>query len=65
MNFDHVKIISQQVSIPYQQVEHTIQLLEAYATVPFIAHYRKADTGSLDEVQITQIQAYLKQLKEV
>ncbi len=65
MNSDHGKIISQQVSIPYQQVEPTIQLLEADATVPFIARYRKEDTGSLDEVQITHIQEYLKQLKEV
>ena len=33
----------------------TIALLSEHATIPFIARYRKERTGSLDEVQISQI----------
>ena len=33
----------------------TIALLNENATIPFIARYRKERTGSLDEVQITQV----------
>ena len=33
----------------------TIALLNENATIPFIARYRKERTGSLDEVQISQI----------
>ncbi len=37
------------------QVENTLNLLSAGATIPFISRYRKEATGSLDEVQIAQI----------
>jgi uncharacterized protein len=37
------------------QVAATISLLNEHATIPFIARYRKERTGSLDEVQISQI----------
>ncbi|MBO4987147.1 MAG: RNA-binding transcriptional accessory protein [Paludibacteraceae bacterium] len=37
------------------QVAATIALLNENATIPFIARYRKERTGSLDEVQISQI----------
>jgi len=38
------------------QVEQTVELLQAGATVPFIARYRKEKTGELDEVQIRTIE---------
>lgn len=38
------------------QVDKTIELLNSGATIPFIARYRKELTGSLDEVQIAEIQ---------
>ena len=45
-----------------KRVKVVIDLLNEGATVPFIARYRKEVTGSLDEVQIRQIQAsYQKQ----
>ena len=37
------------------QVAATIALLNENATIPFIARYRKERTGSLDEVQISQV----------
>lgn len=38
------------------QVEHTVELLQEGATVPFIARYRKEHTGELDEVQIRSVE---------
>ncbi|USS87860.1 RNA-binding transcriptional accessory protein [Fructilactobacillus hinvesii] len=37
------------------QAQRTLQLLEAGNTVPFIARYRKEQTGNLDEVQIRDL----------
>ncbi len=38
-----------------KQIEAVLTLLEEKNTVPFIARYRKEQTGGLDEVQIKQI----------
>jgi uncharacterized protein len=49
------------------QVKSTLELFDEGATVPFIARYRKERTGSLDEVQIREIQhryAYYGELEE-
>ena len=49
------------------QVEHTVELLQEGATVPFIARYRKEHTGELDEVQILTVEeqfAYFCELEE-
>jgi uncharacterized protein len=49
------------------QVDHTVELLQEGATVPFIARYRKEQTGELDEVQIRTIEeqfTYFSELEE-
>src|SRR6266568_2468420 len=49
------------------QVEHTVDLLQEGATVPFIARYRKERTGELDEVQIRDVEelfTYFCELEE-
>jgi uncharacterized protein len=49
------------------QVEHTVDLLQEGATVPFIARYRKEHTGELDEVQIRTVEeqfTYFSELAE-
>lgn len=57
-------MLENQLGIPQRQLEKVISLLDQDATVPFIARYRKEQTGSLDEVQIFAIkQAYERQLK--
>src|SRR5580704_5557944 len=43
----------------------TIELLDAGATVPFIARYRKESTGNLDEVQIRAIEERLLYFREL
>ncbi len=59
------EVIAQRTGIPLRQVKNTVDLLEEGATVPFISRYRKEHTGSLDEVQITDIRDALNQLKEL
>jgi uncharacterized protein len=49
------------------QVAHTIALFNEGATIPFIARYRKERTGSLDELQLRDLQhkyTYYKELDE-
>lgn len=50
-----LNMIAGELSIAVKQVENTINLLEEGNTVPFIARYRKEQTGALDEVQIRDI----------
>lgn len=52
---DFSTIISSRIGVAATQVAATIALLSEHATIPFIARYRKERTGSLDEVQISQI----------
>ena len=49
------KLISSRIGVAATQVAATIALLNENATIPFIARYRKERTGSLDEVQISQV----------
>ncbi|MVF15441.1 RNA-binding transcriptional accessory protein [Lactobacillus sanfranciscensis] len=60
-----IKQVSQDLSdINQYQIETTLSLLDEGNTVPFIARYRKERTGSLDEVQIRDIQdTYQRLLK--
>lgn len=50
-----LKVLNENLGIPYKQVKSVIDLLEEGNTVPFIARYRKEKTGALDEVQIRDI----------
>ncbi len=63
MNFSQQ--IAQKLKIHIRQVEAVLELLETGATIPFISRYRKEATGSLDEVQIGDIQDWLKKLTEL
>ena len=57
--------ISLELGLKPWQVEKTIELLVSGATVPFISRYRKEMTGSLDEVQVSQVRDRLSQLQEL
>jgi uncharacterized protein len=47
------------------QVESAVVLLDAGATVPFIARYRKEATEGLDDVQLRELEARLAYLREL
>ena len=53
-----IHLVSQTVHIKSSQVRSVLKLLDEGNTVPFIARYRKEQTGSLDEVQIDTIQKH-------
>lgn len=50
-----LKLVSSTINISLHQVKNVIELTEEGNTVPFIARYRKEQTGALDEVQIRDI----------
>jgi uncharacterized protein len=54
--FDPTLRISEELNLPLAGVRAVAKLLEEGATVPFIARYRKEQTGDLDEVQIRAIE---------
>lgn len=59
------KLIASNLQISLQSVKNTLQLLIEGSTIPFIARYRKESTGSLDEVEISDIQKEWKRLEEL
>ena len=50
-----IKQVAKETGLASKHVSNVIQLLEDGNTVPFIARYRKEQTGSMDEVQIQTI----------
>jgi protein Tex len=61
----HLETIARESGIPLSSVSSTAKLLAEGGTVPFISRYRKEQTGSLDEVQITTIRDRMLQLAEL
>ena len=62
---DTIKTISEKLNISYHQTRNTLDLLNNDNTIPFIARYRKEITGSLDEVQIREIEDLQRQLEHL
>ena len=63
MNQDIILEISQNLNVQSKQVETVLNLLEEGNTIPFIARYRKEQTGALDEEQIRAIhEVYMYQV---
>lgn len=57
-----IKKTSEKLKIDENKVKAVHELLTQGATIAFIARYRKEKTGSLDEVQITQIKETLDEI---
>lgn len=62
---NYARSIAKTLGLPEKQVSNTLELLDSGATVPFVARYRKEATGSLDEVQISQIRELKERLVEI
>ena len=60
-----IKIVCKKLTLPERSIIKTISLFDEGATIPFIARYRKEATGSLDEVQIQNIQTEWNRLLEL
>jgi uncharacterized protein len=61
----YLETIARETGISLSSVTATSKLIADGATVPFISRYRKEQTGSLDEVQITTIRDRMLQLAEL
>lgn len=59
---NYSKIIAQALGVGEKQVAEALGLFNAGATIPFIARYRKDQTGALDEVQLQNIDKQHKTL---
>lgn len=53
------------LNLPERAIQNTLKLLADDATIPFIARYRKEQTGNLDEVQIGEIADLVKSFQEL
>ncbi len=60
-----VHLIAKELNLPEKSVQNTILLLDEGATIPFISRYRKEMTGSLDEVEISNIKERYEKLQEL
>src|SRR5450432_1158883 len=60
---EFASLVADKLNIRSRQAETVLALLAGGASIPFIARYRKDQTGALDEVIIQQIQDESKTLK--
>ena len=58
-------LIAKDVALPEVSVNAVLELFEKGNTVPFIARYRKEDTGGLDATKVSAIQERLTYYREV
>ncbi len=65
MDASIISRVAQETATPESSVAATVALLEKGATGPFIAHYRKEATGSLNEAKVRSIQERMTHYKEV
>ena len=54
MNFSQV--ISEELKIEEWRVAKALELMDQGGTIPFIARYRKDQTGTLNEIELRDIQ---------
>lgn len=60
-----LETLSKEFSIPLQNVEKTVELIDEGNTIPFIARYRKEVTGSLDDVVLRNLNDRLEYLRNM
>ncbi len=59
------KFVQTQTGLSERGVKNVLSLLNDGATIPFIARYRKEQTGGMDEVEISQIRDEAKNYDEL
>ena len=64
-DFDPTPILARELGLPASSIRAVVRLVDEGATVPFIARYRKEQTGGLDEVQIRAVQERFEYLTEL
>ncbi|MCM1133037.1 MAG: RNA-binding transcriptional accessory protein [Ruminococcus flavefaciens] len=59
------KTLAQEFSLRQEQVDNTVKLIDEGATIPFIARYRKEQTGSLDDQILRELSDRLNYLRNL
>jgi uncharacterized protein len=59
------RTIAEEIGARANQVSAAVALLDAGATVPFVARYRKEATGGLDDTQLRNLETRLAYLREL
>ncbi|MBL9143844.1 MAG: RNA-binding transcriptional accessory protein [Verrucomicrobiaceae bacterium] len=65
MNVAHVERIARELGVKAIHVGAVAHLFSEGSTVPFIARYRKEQTGEMDEVKITAVRDRMEQMQAV
>ena len=62
---DIIKKIAEEFNLKLEQVEKTVALIDEGNTIPFIARYRKEETGSLDDTVLRDLDDRLTYLRNI
>ena len=62
---DIIKRLAEEFNIKQEQVEKTVALIDDGNTIPFIARYRKEETGSLDDNILRELDDRLTYLRNI
>ena len=62
---DIIKKIAEEFNLKVDQVEKTVALIDEGNTIPFIARYRKEETGSLDDTVLRDLDDRLTYLRNI
>ena len=62
---DILKKLAEEFKIRIEQVEKTVALIDEGNTIPFIARYRKEETGSLDDALLRDLDDRLTYLRNI
>ncbi len=65
MSYTIAERIAEELGVQCRQVAAAVALLDAGATVPFIARYRKEATGGLNDIQLRTLEERLGDLREL
>ncbi|MFM7115112.1 MAG: Tex-like N-terminal domain-containing protein, partial [Planctomycetota bacterium] len=60
---EDIVVIARDLKLPPEKVQHAVELLDAGNTIPFIARFRKDQTGGLDPEQVLAIKQRVSQLR--
>ena len=62
---DIIKKLAEEFNLKTEQVEKTVALIDEGNTIPFIARYRKEETGSLDDTVLRDLDDRLTYLRNI
>lgn len=65
IEMDILKLTAEELKLKKNNVKAVVELLDSGNTVPFIARYRKEMTGSLDELEIRNIEEKIDYLRRL